>query len=500
LRRAGAPSPVAAVRFALIRWLAACVLGLVGSVAVAQTFVPPKGPGSIGGIVIRKAPGTLTGAAKLVLPLGGPWGTLVGAGIQGYNMCVADTSSNPWPWCFRSKNAPSGVVGGGVEQVNPITSTETAVPRAKLVLDSNGSWVNQPTLYESQAAACTAGGGWNGNYTNCNGCANRHALFYQQGINCAACQCVNTGKQYHAVWMWPSDGTLAGGDTSQAPPSRTSTTACPAGGYTYNPSTQKCERTNAGTDDGYPAWEANTGADGWHRPTVIVDPDPFEVGQAETAIQPWEYDSTDANGNPVRVRVTPLTGGGVKIETRRQLVRDGQTITERKIAIADPNGLVTVQEEGVYTGPLTGVPDTTPGGQVVNPNTLTIPDDYSLRARQCGYPGGPPCALEPVELKTETLPSPPDYDGPKTELEDARKSWGDVIVGATDTDDKDTAWTFSFSFPTTCSAINIPFPVRSFSLDLCSLRSVSDPLVSLIWLGTAIFTCIGMIGRTLSAG
>jgi len=476
------------------------VLGLVGSVAVAQTFVPPKGTGSIGGIVIRKAPGTLTGAAKLVLPLGGPWGTLVGAGIQGYNMCVADTSSNPWPWCFRSKNAPSGVVGGGLEQVNPVSLTETAVPRARLLNVSNSQWYNPPTVYASQASACGGASGWNGSYTNCVGCGTQHSLFGQNGIPCGACVCVNSGQQYQAVWAWPSDETLAGGSTSSAPPSRTVTTACPSGGYTYNPTTQKCERTNLGTDDGYPAWEANTGADGWHRPTVIVDPDPFEVGQAETAIQPWEYDSTDADGNPVRVRVTPLTGGGVKIETRRQLVRDGQTITERKIAIADPNGFVTVQEEGVYTGPLTGVPDTTPGGQVVNPNTLTIPDDYSLRARQCGYPGGPACAVEPVELKTETLPSPPDYNAEKSEIEAAQADWTDVISGSIGTGDKNTAWTFSFQFPTTCSALPIAFPVRTFTLDLCSLRSVSDPLVSLIWLGTAIFTCIGMIGRALSGG
>lgn len=67
----------------------------------------------------------------------------------------------------------------------------------------------------------------------------------------------------------------------------------------------------------------------------------------------------------------------------------------------------------------------------------------------------------------------------------------DDAIGVTG---KDTAWKFSFTFPTGCT----PLPVYlGVSLDPCQWQTKIHALMSMLWIFTTIGFCIWMVGDTL---
>lgn len=113
----------------------------------------------------------------------------------------------------------------------------------------------------------------------------------------------------------------------------------------------------------------------------------------------------------------------------------------------------------------------------------------------CGLPGTPACKIDETGTPTEG-----DFAAAEGELEKAKGDWEALIGDAAGTDGKNTDWSFSFALPTTCSAMSVAFPVVTFTIDPCEWRVWSDPLISIIWLSTTIWTIIGMVGRGIAGG
>jgi hypothetical protein len=110
----------------------------------------------------------------------------------------------------------------------------------------------------------------------------------------------------------------------------------------------------------------------------------------------------------------------------------------------------------------------------------------------CGLPNTPPCKIDESGTPSSATI---DRDAVNTSKGDALEQITDI--GAIQAP----AWSWSFSLPTSCSALNVgPFAGRTVVVDLCEYQPMIHDIVSLLWAAFTVWACIGMVGRTFSTG
>ncbi len=137
------------------------------------------------------------------------------------------------------------------------------------------------------------------------------------------------------------------------------------------------------------------------------------------------------------------------------------------------------------------------GGTTTGSGTTPKPADGEEQAA-CGAPGQPVCAVKVDERGTPTGANGTDGTSYATKVDDLTKAQTDAFASVKDAKPGD--WGFDFQLPTTCSPIALGMFVQGFQIDMCRWQSMIHDLMSLVWLSITVWTCIGMVGRTLSGG
>lgn len=149
-----------------------------------------------------------------------------------------------------------------------------------------------------------------------------------------------------------------------------------------------------------------------------------------------------------------------------------------------PREVVTEYEPGATIPP----PESVQGGTVTTGGRPSEP----LEIITCGLPNTPPCKID--ESGTPSSVTIPDsaVTASKGTALDKIGELGSVPAPA---------WSWSFSLPSACSPLLVgPFAGVSVDLDMCQYQPMFHDLMSLIWIGGTLWICVGIVGRTLSAG
>lgn len=149
----------------------------------------------------------------------------------------------------------------------------------------------------------------------------------------------------------------------------------------------------------------------------------------------------------------------------------------------DPNDrtVVGIGEES------TGINGAGPGGGGSGEDIIT-----------CGLPDSPPCKIDETGTPTGADADTEAKAGITTEAGKLTTALEGVIAG---TGAADRSWGFSISFPSTC----VPFNVGTsrwgfFAVDFCDFQDQAHDIMSLVWIASTIFLCIGMVFRAINAG
>lgn len=134
-----------------------------------------------------------------------------------------------------------------------------------------------------------------------------------------------------------------------------------------------------------------------------------------------------------------------------------------------------------------------PPGELVGGTTTNSPlPSVQGEDIECGLPGYPPCRIDETGTPASAVI---DQAG----VTEARDSVLDRIgeLGAIQAP----AWSWSFALPSACSVLTVgPFLSQTVEVDLCQYQAMIHDLLSLAWIGAAIWACVGMVGRTFSVG
>lgn len=181
-----------------------------------------------------------------------------------------------------------------------------------------------------------------------------------------------------------------------------------------------------------------------------------------------------------------------------------QTITERWTRVSqDPlhPGRLKVEEETItrtyppgatvpspYSQPPTA-PGTPPAP--LPPGSTETRSTAPVDIKLCGLPNTPPCKID-----EGGTPPPPPSDA----MGDPGKDMDPLKAIIQNPQVTDTRWSWSLQLPTGCSALSLPdlFGVSLPPLDVCQWQAQIHDLMSMVWIGVAIFFCAGMVFRTLS--
>lgn len=149
---------------------------------------------------------------------------------------------------------------------------------------------------------------------------------------------------------------------------------------------------------------------------------------------------------------------------------------------ATPDDRVTV---GVGSGAVTGPGNGTGSGSGEDIITCGLPDTPKCKIDETGTPTG-----EGVDTEARA--------GVNEEAGKLTTKLEQVLAGE---GAPDRSWGFSISFPNTCT----PFEIGTarwgfFDVDFCQWQPVIHDIMSLIWVGVAVFLSIGLVIRTVSAG
>lgn len=185
-------------------------------------------------------------------------------------------------------------------------------------------------------------------------------------------------------------------------------------------------------------------------------------------------------------------GSVVSEELRPEYITtpDGDLIRWRLVenrTVAPPGSVVPGRapdrQEVIAPGAAPGV---TPGE--VLPGGGAAPAPAEQEDIECGLPGRPPCKID--ETGTPTAFSPlPDPD-----------TWVPQVIPALQNPDiAEVTWSWAFTLPSTCSAMNVDLVLIQVDLDLCRYQPMIHEIMSLIWIATGIWFAVSMVGRTLTS-
>lgn len=168
----------------------------------------------------------------------------------------------------------------------------------------------------------------------------------------------------------------------------------------------------------------------------------------------------------------------------------------------NPDGSITVRDrryEGTPAGSdvswreitreQTYPPNTAPPpvGQLPgdSPGSSVTPTEREIT---CGLPGTPPCKID----ESGTPSSAP-------ELPNAATEWLPALQEIQAPRAANTAWSFTFQFPTGCQAIVIgPWAGQEVRVDVCQFQPMIHELVSILWIISGIILALRMAYTTLS--
>lgn len=139
-----------------------------------------------------------------------------------------------------------------------------------------------------------------------------------------------------------------------------------------------------------------------------------------------------------------------------------------------------------------------PAGVCTNTTTHSTPADSTTpgdqeQVKPCGLPGTPACKID--ETGTPTVATGlQDQKAGNDALDKATDDTKANITAVADPATKDTAWKFSFAFPTNCAPL-VAWDGMSF--DICRFQPMIHDILSMLWYGSTVFLVVGMVGRTM---
>lgn len=211
----------------------------------------------------------------------------------------------------------------------------------------------------------------------------------------------------------------------------------------------------------------------------------------------------DQIGEPVAGEL-PTVSGPAEIHTGRETTvnPDGSTTvkdTSSPISYGPQPGTTGELQPGWEWGERTEVRTYPPGAEIPPPGGHTEPPGTVTETEPgskledlitCGLPWTPPCKIN--EDGTPPPVPPTIFGDPGAEgMDPLRNIIADPQVA-------DTSWTWAFTLPTGCTAFATPaFAPYIESIDVCQFQPEIHDLMSMVWIGAAIWACVGMVGRTL---
>jgi len=116
----------------------------------------------------------------------------------------------------------------------------------------------------------------------------------------------------------------------------------------------------------------------------------------------------------------------------------------------------------------------------------------------CGLPGKPKCQIDETGTPDGAGASTTATESVETEMGKLGTKLDQVVAGSVA---PDRSWGVSFSFPTSCSAMNFGTARWGFfSADFCDWQPIAHDIMSLVWIASTLFLCVGMVFRAISAG
>lgn len=158
---------------------------------------------------------------------------------------------------------------------------------------------------------------------------------------------------------------------------------------------------------------------------------------------------------------------------------------------------------GVTTGPGgtgTGANQTPTGGGPGSNAEIDFPDDYNREVTQQAILNklGTGVKIDETGTGTGAGTDTESKATVTTEMGKLSTKLDEVVAGSVA---PDRSWGVSFSFPTNCSAMNFGTARWGFfSADFCDWQPIVHDIMSLVWIASTLFLCMGMVFRAISAG
>lgn len=137
--------------------------------------------------------------------------------------------------------------------------------------------------------------------------------------------------------------------------------------------------------------------------------------------------------------------------------------------------------------PCSGAGDRNADGTVAKPPT-------TREQAECGAPGQPKCRID----ETGTPNGKDASKAAEKAIDDLKTKQSDALGASKLEETKVSNWTWTFQLPTGCTDYLVPG--MDVSMNVCQFQGTIHDIMSMIWLMTTVWCCIGMVGRTLSGG
>jgi hypothetical protein len=112
------------------------------------------------------------------------------------------------------------------------------------------------------------------------------------------------------------------------------------------------------------------------------------------------------------------------------------------------------------------------------------------QAQPCGIPGQPACKMDESGTPTQG-----DFSDGNSKVQQSQTDATNLIGQAAGTAGKSTGWSFSFSLPSSCQALTTW--EGGPSINVCQWQGEIWDLMSMIWAGTTLWVCVGMVRRSI---
>lgn len=200
----------------------------------------------------------------------------------------------------------------------------------------------------------------------------------------------------------------------------------------------------------------------------------------------------DVNGSSLpSVQLNPSSGpttttqnqDGTSTQTHQDYLPN---CSQNRCAVSQQTTTVQLNPQGVPIGTPT-VTTTSPG-----PQSGATPDPEP----GCGLPTSPPCKIDETGTPSAAQGTAA-LAGAVASVATSQTGAIAVQTTAAEANGKNTAWSFSFAFPTGCT----PYPMfRGVVVDMCAYQTMIHDLMTLVWWLACFFAVFSMWNRALLGG